>query len=508
MKNHFLLFDASRRRQRSRTASFGVLPVLLAVAFLWTQGCQEIRFDTGSAVDIDFSTDTLSFDTVFTQVGSTTKYFKIYNKSKQFARIDRIETGRGTGRFRINADGFQGPVVKDLEIPPEDSVYVFVEVTIDPDQPLSVSPFVIEDEVRVQCGERTSAVTLTAWGQNANYIPRRDGARKQVLVTCDMSTWTWDDPKPYVIYGVVMVDSCTLDIPAGTRVYVHGGQVFQGGSSYNDGVLYIGKYGKLKISGTSEEPVTFQTDRLEVDYQKRIGQWGRIHLAPGSKGNVISHARLYHANIGVLVDSTAEVSIEHSVIGFNGNSSVAAFKGSVYAVNSLFHTAAGYNFRADFGGRYNFDYCTFANIGFGQEAIGVTNYFCFARDNDQCTDGRASVLNLHLRNSILYSSKADALVLADATEDPSYFRTSFENTIIRMDQLLNKSQYPDFLKDHPSVLHYQPGDPLFLDAGEYDFQLDSLSVARGVGRPLPGIDVDFYGKNRDPERPDAGAFEY
>lgn len=496
------------RPQRGPKYKKWILWSLMAGMFVWFHACQEIRFDTGSAVNIGFSTDTLSFDTVFTEVGSTTKYFKIYNHSNHFARIDRIEIRNASSRFRINVDGYQGPVVKDLEIPPKDSAYVFVEVTVDPDQPLSESPFVIEDELQVLRGDRVSAVTLTAWGQNANYIPRLDGARKQVLVTCDMNTWTWDDPKPYVIYGVLIVDSCTLEIPAGARVYVHGGKVFQGGSSYNDGVLYIGKNGKLKISGTAEQPVTFQTDRLEKDYQDRIGQWGRIHLAAESKGNVISHARLHHANIGVLVDSMAEVFIDHSIIGFNGNSSIAAFKGSVYAQNSLFHTAAGYNLRVDFGGNYDFDYCTFANIGFGQEAVGVTNYFCFARDGDQCTDGRASVLNLTMRNSILYSSKSDALVLADATDDPSYFRTRFENTVIRLDRLLNKDQYPDFLRDHPTVVQYHPGDPLFSDPSEYDFELDSISVARGIGVPLQGIPSDLNGKIRDSNHPDAGAFEF
>lgn len=491
----------------SREIKMMIGGMLLIYLFFGMESCQEIRFDTGADVNIRFSADTLTFDTVFTQVGSTTRYFKVYNNSSHFARIDRIQIKNSESRFRFNVDGYRGAVVKDLEIPAKDSIYVFVEVTVDPDQPLSESPFIIEDEITFEYGEKESSVTLAAWGQNANYIPSVNSARKQAMVTCDMNTWTWDDPKPYVIYGVVIVDSCTLEIPAGTRVYVHGGIVFNGNESYSDGVLYIGKNGKLVVDGTAENPVVFQTDRLEKDYQDRIGQWGRIHIAAESRGNRISHARLYHADVGVLVDSMAEVKIDHSIIGFNGNSSLASFRGSIDAVNSVFHTAAGYNLRVDLGGKYRFDYCTFANIGYGQEAIGVTNYFCFAQEGNECIDPRVSVLDLKVNNSILYSSSSDAVILADATDDPFYFRTTFENSVIRLDQLLNKDQYPDFLEVYSSVVRYQPGDPLFSNPGEYDFSLDSLSIAKGIGQPIPGVELDILGYDRDPVRPDAGAFE-
>lgn len=472
-----------------------------------TYSCQKIEFDTGSSVNISFSTDTLTFDTVFTQVGSTTRYFKIYNKGNRFARVDEVRLGQESSSFRLNADGYQGPVIKDLEIPPHDSVYVFVEVTVDPDQPLSVSPFVIEENVEVITGNESSRVVLTAWGQNANYIPSLQGKRRQVLITCDMNTWTWDDPKPYVLYGVIIIDSCTLEIPPGTNVYVHGGKVFSDRQSYNDGVLFIGKNGTLKILGTQDDPVTFQSDRLEADYQTRIAQWGRIQLGAESKGNVVTHARLRHANIGILVDSLAELSIDHTVIGYNGGASIAAFRGIVTGYNNLFHTSAGYNLRVDYGGFYRFDYCTFANVGIGEESVGMTNFFCFQRQEDgQCSDPRASVLNLEIRNSILYSSKSDALFMDNATNDPSFFKVDFKNSIIRVDRLLDS--FPDFFKDHPSVVNFKYGNPLFHDVEKDDFSLDSLSVARHIARPIPGIVDDIRGHTRDITSPDAGAFEF
>ncbi|MBY5959887.1 hypothetical protein KUV50_17160 [Membranicola marinus] len=483
----------------------GVLTVWAGLFY----SCQKVEFDTGAAVKIHFSTDTLTFDTVFTQVGSTTRYFKIYNESNRYARLDEIRLGEKSSVFRLNVDGYQGPVIQDLEIPPNDSVYVFVEVTVDPDQPLSVSPFVIDDQVEVSTGSESSVITLTAWGQNANYIPALKADQRQVLITCDMNTWTWDDPKPYVIYGVVIIDSCTLDIPAGTDVYVHGGKVFSDQGSYNDGVLFIGKNGTLKLNGTADDPVTFQSDRLEAEYQDRIAQWGRIQLGAESKNNVITHARLRHANIGILVDSLAQLSIDHTIIGYNGAASLAGFKGIVTGSNNLFHSSAGNNLRVDYGGYYRFDYCTFANVGFGEEAVGLTNFFCFQRQEDgQCSDPRASILNLEMRNSILYSSKSDALAMSDATNDPSYFKVDFKNSVIRMDQLLEDKYFPDFLKDYPTVTNYKYGDPLFFDPGEYDFSLDTMSIARDLGQPLPGVTDDLIGRLRDIQTPDAGAYEF
>src|SRR5690606_4688339 len=135
---------------------------------------------------IRFSTDTLTFDTVFTQVGSTTRFFKIHNDGNRFARIDEVRLAQESYIFRINADGYQGPVIRNLEIPPNDSVYVFVEVTVDPDQPLSVSPFIIEENVEVITGNESSSVVIYAWCQYFHYSPSLKWAEGQVLISCYM----------------------------------------------------------------------------------------------------------------------------------------------------------------------------------------------------------------------------------------------------------------------------------------------------------------------------------
>src|SRR5690625_7308335 len=106
--------------------------------FLGIESCQEIRFDTGSDVDIRFSADALTFDTVFTQVGSTTRYFKVYNNSSQFARIDRVQIKNSDSRCRFNVDGYGGAVGEDGGMPPEASDCVLLEVPVHREDAASV----------------------------------------------------------------------------------------------------------------------------------------------------------------------------------------------------------------------------------------------------------------------------------------------------------------------------------------------------------------------------------
>ncbi|GAA5220797.1 hypothetical protein [Membranihabitans marinus] len=474
-----------------------------ALLFSATYSCQKIEFESPDNLDISYSTDTLTFDTVFTQVGSTTKYLKLYNNGNKYARIDEIKLENEFSPFRFNVDGLTGNTVYDVEIPPNDSIYIFVEVTVDPDLPISESPFIILENLIINTGVKTDRVVLTAWGQNANYVPALTSKRKQSLVTCDMGDWVWDDPKPYVIYGVLIVDSCNLVIPAGTEVYIHGGLVKDGQTSYQDGVLYIAKNGSLEINGSREKPVTISTDRLEEDYQTYVAQWGRIQLGPESKNNRISYTRILHGGIGILVDSLAQLNIDHSIIGFNGEASLASYRGIVFADNCLFHSAAGYNLSLTLGGFYRFRHCTFANAGFGREAVYMRNFHCF---DSECNHAVAAALNIEMENCILYSNQTDALVMQNGLEDPSFFKVKFSNSLIRAKDLISEDEYPNFFVDQPSNMNYENHEALFYDINNYNFSLDSLSVAKDKGMTIPEISDDLIGNQRD-ALPDLGAYE-
>jgi hypothetical protein len=77
------------------------------------------------------STDDLHFDTVFTGTGSIIQSFKIFNWNDQKLLISNIELACGNNSsFKINVDGSPGTSFPNIEIAPNDSIYVFVAANI------------------------------------------------------------------------------------------------------------------------------------------------------------------------------------------------------------------------------------------------------------------------------------------------------------------------------------------------------------------------------------------
>ena len=94
-----------------------------------------MKFLTDPSVMLEFSADTIIFDTVFTTVGSTTEILKFYNRENQAIEVSSIYLAGGSAsQFRINVDGISGTEFENIEIPAEDSLFIFVEVTVDPHQ--------------------------------------------------------------------------------------------------------------------------------------------------------------------------------------------------------------------------------------------------------------------------------------------------------------------------------------------------------------------------------------
>lgn len=203
----------------------------------------------------------------------------MYNDKDKAVRISEIKIASNkNNQFRLNIDGTSANSVKDLEIGAKDSIYIFAETHINPDDPLSVSPFIVTDSLIFLTNEVKQKVLLLAWGQNANYINTKEIGK----LSCNLGEIVWDDPKPYIIYGILRIDSCTLTLPPSTRVHMHGGinRDSEERNFYYDGNIYVYRKGKLNIAGSSEKPVIIQTDRLEKkeEYQDINAQWYGIFI--------------------------------------------------------------------------------------------------------------------------------------------------------------------------------------------------------------------------------------
>src|SRR5688572_5706059 len=131
--------------------------------------CKKDDLLTESSAKLEFSDDTIMFDTVFTSMGSTTKQLKIFNRNSQPIRISSIRlAGGSTSTYRLNVDGLTGKSFSDVEIPAKDSLFIFIEVTINPQD--ASTPFIVQDSIIFETNGNIQDVDLVAFGQYAIYI--------------------------------------------------------------------------------------------------------------------------------------------------------------------------------------------------------------------------------------------------------------------------------------------------------------------------------------------------
>ncbi len=483
---------------------------LLALFYFVFTSCQKEVFTTNPSDKLAFSTDTLRFDTVFTELGSATRFFKIYNASKKSIRIQKLSLRAGANsKFRLNVDGLPGRNFTNLEIGPQDSMYVFAEVTINPDAPLSVSPFVLQEFIDFETNGNAQVVLLEAWGQNANYLPSRFHADSLVTYGCNGGEWLWDDPRPYVIYGGLFIDDCTVRMPAGTRVYIHGGLARYTDDStsflYNDGILSFVGNGRLIIEGTLDRPVVIQSDRLEQEFSQVGGQYAGVWLQKGTRGHRIEHAVFKHAITGLRVDSAADLTMKKTAIYHTSGSGLVGVHAKITAENCLFYDNGAFGIQLEYGGDYQFDYCTVASYGSGGESLKMSNALCL---DPLCKDAFPNPLRARFRNSILLGDRQDQITLFDrfnATDDFDYRMT---RCFVKVKDLLRPDSYPDFFTYCEPCQNIALNDTVFVAANKFNYRLDTLhSKANGYAVPIPTITDDKDNKQRDTQRPDIGCFE-
>ena len=336
---------------------------IISIFLLAITSCKKDgQINPDSNLKLEFSADTVLFDTIFTSLGSTTHELKIYNRHGDDLKISSIRLNGGdSSPFRINLNGEPATEFYDKIIPANDSLFSFLRVTINPND--LNTPFVVEDELEFVTNGNTQIVKLLAWGQNANYIV----ADKTVnlggviypyhIVADSLQTTVWTKERPYVIYGYALINSYgTLRIEEGTRIYCH----------QNGGILSWSD-GQLIIDGTAEEPVIIQGDRLEPYYQNTPGQWQQILMMDGRAGadHRISHAIIRNGTIGlncqsVLKGTECALRIDNTIIE---NQSTAGLYSILYAVeakNFVIANCGSANVWA-FGGDYRFVHGTIAN---------------------------------------------------------------------------------------------------------------------------------------------------
>jgi hypothetical protein len=477
--------------------------VIFIGAILLMIGCRRDEYFTGDKVDFTFSVDTLRIDTVFTSVGSSTRIVKVYNNENEPILVDLALKTPNNSFFRFNADGVKGPTVTNITIEGNDSIYVFVEVTVDPNKPDNISPYIIEDQIVIKANQTSKILYLEAWGQNANYLPSITKGGNIAYLSCDLGEVVWDDPRPYVIYGVLFIDSCTVKLPPGTRVYVHGGVVRNDIGIYNDGLIFVLKNGRIHSLGTIDRPVIIQGDRLEKEFEDVKSQWSGIRLFEESKGNIFTHTTIKNSIVGLRIDSLADVTLSKCSIYNVGASSILARHATVKADNCLMHSCDGYALALTFGGDYTFDYCTVGNFEGSNESLVFNDFACL---DPLCQVRLLHRLKAKFTNCIFTGSEDDEVAVGMAG-DKANFEYSFQNCAFKIKELLDPKDTFDFLTHTDNCINLKFNDRVFNKQNELDFRLDTMSVLLGKGVSVPTFTTDILDKPRK-EKPDMGCYEF
>jgi len=458
--------------------------LILSAIFLLLNSCIKEDYNDDIEAKLSFSTDSIFFDTVFTSVGSTTAYLIIHNPYDKFLKINSIALGKGSAsQYRINVNGKSSDLVRDINIAPKDSLFVLVEVSIHPNA--KDAPFVVQDSLVCNVNGKIQDVKLMAWGQNAHYIDGRYNGHIQTTV------WTAD--KPYLIYNSMMIDSLqTLTIEEGTRIYLHKDS-------------YIIAKGQLNIRGSFDNPVIIQGDRLEQSYQNIPGQWGNLILADGSGTHNIKWTELKNGIIGIQLGGlsggvTPTLNIENSKIENMNYAGLFSLASSINAKNLLVSNCGFYGMALLAGGNYQFLQCSFVNYwNYAQRtepSVIVSNNFSTA-------EGQyiGDLVRADFGNCIIYGDKDNELILSN--NQAVEFNFLFENSLIKVDDDFDTSgeQFVDIIKNK---------DPNFVNVSELNFQIDTLSPAKDVGKLSIGQNAEFDLNNNSHTsdgKPDLGAYE-
>lgn len=474
--------------------ALGILLIIVAVL----SSCQKDDYADSESDKIKFTTDTLFFDTVFTTIGSSTRRFKIINTHKETILITSLEVAGGNNSpFRLNVDGVAGNSFNNIEVRGEDSIWVFAEVTIDPNA--GNLPFIVKDSIVFTTNGNIQDVNLVAFGQNAIYH-RPEAGNSSFTLNCS-EVWTSDTP--HVVYGVAVIDSmCELTIKAGTQVHFH-----------NNGALLAYYGGSLRIKGTAANPVVLQGDRLEPWYNETPGQWLGIYLFPLSFDNKIEWAVIKNSKIGIQCDTINSVQssnptliLKNTIIKNCSSIGLSGRGADIVGYNTIVANCGEYCGSFALGGKYNFYHCTFGSYNSSNSdkpAIILNNWYKDANKNVITRD----LTEANFFSSIIYGNKNNEILLSE--EIGGDFNFKFENCLIKIDNDETKSNLPEFVN---CIVNKNP-DFENTSENNYHIKANSNAINKGdinvVNNLIPHLGKDLDNSLRTLDgKPDLGVYEY
>lgn len=446
---------------------------LLLIPIIWIS-CDSVDddFSFDHNLEITFSSDTVSFDTLLTDTRSATRRLTVYNENNASILVSNISLGKAErSDYSIIISGQEGTSQPNERILPGDSLLILVEVNIGPrNQNL---PYLVKDSVIFDWNGNTAHVKLVSWGQ--------DGNRVQNQALCDV---TWTNERPYVVSDTVLIQpNCTLTIEAGASVFFE-----------NDAVMFI--QGSLKAIGDSANHIIFRNARFDGVYDQVPGQWNGIYFLEGSSNNEVAFAEIFNAQVGLRVgtpdeDKVPDLLVNNTAIYNMSQAGILGFTSDIEATNCLIFNCGTFLVGNLAGGNYTYRHCTFSS-----EPSFFVNEDPSVQFSDNIvisdTELLTADLNVELTNNIIWGNSDEELLINNGggANVTANLTTNIIKSGVEIDNNFT-SQAFNF--------------PGFKGLFSFDFSLDTLAFAKDIGTSI-GVAHDFLDAPRD-QMPDIGAFE-
>lgn len=467
--------------------------LIITISALLVACSEEADFSYNPQYSLEFSSDTVSFDTLFTSVNSPTATFVVRNRNNKSLRISSVQLAGGEeSGFSVLVDGQWGALMNNLEVRAKDSIFVLASVCLERNG--AKTPVAVRDTLffDLESGVRQSVI-LEAYGLDAVFM------RGAVIDTDTLLA-----AGNYIVYdSLVVAPDVTLGIAPGSTLYFHD-------------KAFMRVEGILDAQGTATEPITFRGDRTDnmfsyLPYDRIPGQWGGVLFSSTSNDNILRHCDIHSANYGIKVERGDTVQqrlqLESSKVhNFHGNALELSMARAT-VLNSLIANAQGNCVKVS-GGNVEFIHCTIANF-----------YVWKVRDvalalHNSIEGVPASLDNALFVNCVISGTRDDELMgyktsFADTVE--CRFNYRFENSFVNTPDV-GDTCFVNVVYDRPESEFFGKLNFCTIDNGIflYDFHLAPESAARGIasGKYFDLVPFDVDGVARPAEAADAGCYQY
>lgn len=461
--------------------------ILTVFLFSFIISCMSDDQFLDSDIELRFSADSISFDTLISTYSTTTKSFRIVNQFLQSTEIEKIYLANAEQSFfRLNIDGDVCQGKSNLKLMGNDSIFVFVEATFPSFDEDSVC--FQTDSIIIQTTNKTYAVELVSWSQDVHY-------KNKILATSEV----WDSQRPYLITDSLEIPfGETLTIKEGVNVLFHES-------------AFLKVVGDLIVEGSVEEPVVFKGDRFDQtvfgdNYNEAPGQWAGLVIYPYTKKSRINHAIIKNGMFGIWAGAInypelPSLAIDNCIIKNQSSAGIISFGSIINCSNTFFANCnsciALYNH-----GKFSFNHITINNkyqSSRDVESVVIKDYFDL---EDERIIGEFE--SIQFNNSIIYGDRENEILVKSAIEHK--IDVSVNNCLLRVNELDNSysnlNVSASIINSDPLLVPRESNNRLFLDSLSPCINHANLKFSRSYS-------TDIFGISRlADEKPDVGAVEF